>query len=102
MIRDVQRSRLIYYCTDDYSHWPGADRAALQAAERAMCGEADLTLAVSDALLERLEKLGPCQYFPHGVDLSIRFGPIESPPPTGSLARLEDRLFRADLRKARF
>ena len=33
MIRDVDHRGLIYYCTDDYSHWPGADRAALQAAE---------------------------------------------------------------------
>jgi hypothetical protein len=67
LIRDLPRRGLVYYCTDDYSHWPSADREALQQADREMTADADLILAASQALVR----------------------------PAG-------RLFRPDLRKARF
>ena len=44
-------------------------------------------LAVSDALLERLEKVGPCQYFPHGVDLE-HFASAQSGQPPPAVASL--------------
>ena len=44
-------------------------------------------LAVSDALLERLEKVGPCQYFPHGVDLE-HFAAAQSSQPPAELSNL--------------
>jgi glycosyltransferase involved in cell wall biosynthesis len=72
VIRDVDREALIYYCTDDYSHWPSADRFAMEQADRQIAGQADLILAASRALESRHATAGAgnCRYFPHGVDVS--------------------------------
>jgi glycosyltransferase involved in cell wall biosynthesis len=70
LIRGLRRRALVYYCTDDYSHWPSADRETLQQAERQLCREADLVLAASQALHRRLASTGRCEYFPHGVDFA--------------------------------
>jgi glycosyltransferase involved in cell wall biosynthesis len=68
LIRGLPRRALVYYCTDDYSYWPSADRPTLQQADRDISREADLILAVSRALVEQHAWTGRCQYFPHGVD----------------------------------
>jgi glycosyltransferase involved in cell wall biosynthesis len=68
LIRGLRRRGLVYYCTDDYSHWPSADRETLQRAERELTREADLILAASHALQLRHAETGRCEYFPHGVD----------------------------------
>lgn len=69
MIEKVARRGLIYYCTDDYSHWPDADRESLVEADRAMTARADVVLAVSQALVESHSHAQVCEYFPHGVDV---------------------------------
>ncbi len=68
LIRGLTRRGLVYYCTDDYSYWPGADRETLQEADREMGREADMILAVSHALQDRHAATGRCRYFPHAVD----------------------------------
>ena len=68
LIRGLRTRGLIYYCTDDYSHWPSADRDTLQQAEHDLQGEADLILAASKALLARHQNTRNSVYFPHGVD----------------------------------
>lgn len=68
LARGVQRRATVYYCTDDYSHWPSADGETLQRADRQLSAEADLILAASRALLEQHADSGRCRYFPHGVD----------------------------------
>jgi glycosyltransferase involved in cell wall biosynthesis len=67
-IRDLPRRALVYYCTDDYSHWPSADRVTLQEADRDLSQRADLILAASHALVASHATAGTCEYFPHGVD----------------------------------
>ena len=69
LVRNLPRRGLIYYCTDDFSHWPGADRAALQSAEQETTACADMILAVSEVLQARFANHRSCHYFPHGVDL---------------------------------
>ena len=70
LIRGLRRRGLVYYCTDDYSFWHSADRETLQQAERELCRETDLILAASQALYRRLDPMGRCAYFPHGVDFA--------------------------------
>jgi glycosyltransferase involved in cell wall biosynthesis len=70
LIRGLPRRALVYYCTDDYSHWPSADRETLQQADREISREADLILAASQALLRQHDFTGRCAYFPHGVDFA--------------------------------
>jgi len=87
LIQDLPRQGFIYYCTDDFSHWPGADRPSLQRAELNTMEEADIILAVSDALVEKFAPTGKCQYFPHGVDLG-HFGSVSAAIPPDVLNHL--------------
>jgi glycosyltransferase involved in cell wall biosynthesis len=88
LIRGLPRRGLIYYCTDDYSHWPSADRETLERAERDLVAEADLVLAVSKALEARLQPAARrCEYFPHGVDTE-HFAATRSLSPAAEVARL--------------
>lgn len=68
LIRNLRHRGLVYYCTDDYSHWPSADGAALRRADRELSAASGLILAASRALLEGHGQYGRCRYFPHGVD----------------------------------
>jgi glycosyltransferase involved in cell wall biosynthesis len=68
LIRGLPRRALVYYCTDDYSHWPSADREALQQADYDITTAADLVLAASHALVASHAPISRCEYFPHGVD----------------------------------
>lgn len=68
LIRQLPRKALVYYCTDDYSHWPSADKATLQQADYELNRDADLILAASQLLLKHHSGSGRCHYFPHGVD----------------------------------
>lgn len=84
----LSRRGLIYYCTDDYSHWPSADRGTLQGAERDLLKKCDLVLAASQALAERLRPTARCcEYFPHGVDFE-HFASARLRTPEPALANL--------------
>ncbi|MBX9789760.1 MAG: glycosyltransferase [Pirellulales bacterium] len=91
LVRRVPRSGLVYYCTDDFSQWPGADRESLLAAERETLAQADLVLAVSRALEERLNAATPTRtrvhYFLHGVDCA-HFEQARHAVPATHVARL--------------
>lgn len=67
LLGDVGEAGLIYYCTDDYSHWPEADRDSLLEAEKELQERSDLVLAVSDRLMERNQGFHS-RFFPHAVD----------------------------------
>jgi glycosyltransferase involved in cell wall biosynthesis len=68
LIDGLERHSLIYYCTDDYSHWPSADRLTLRKADSEISRRADLILAASRTLEQKYQATGRCHYFPHGVD----------------------------------
>jgi glycosyltransferase involved in cell wall biosynthesis len=86
-VRGLPREALIYYCTDDYSYWPDAQREAMQVAEDELSREADLVLGVSHALVARLSRKAPCHYFPHGVDVG-HFASARHAHPRPELAHL--------------
>ncbi|MCA9048027.1 MAG: glycosyltransferase [Planctomycetaceae bacterium] len=68
MLGDVGQEKMVYYCTDDFSHWPGADQETLVQSERDLVSGADLVLAVSRKLMDRHCDSADCRYFPHAVD----------------------------------
>lgn len=67
LLGDIQEKSMIYYCTDDYSHWPEADRESLLSAEKDLQKKSELVLAVSDQLVKRNQQYNT-RYFPHAVD----------------------------------
>lgn len=66
----IPRRALVYYVTDDYSAWPGADRDAMLQADTLMSERADLIVAVSRDLQRRYSSHARAEYMPHGVDVS--------------------------------
>lgn len=70
LTRDVPRRATVYYRTDDYSHWPSADRERLGQADRELRDRANLILAASHGLRAGRDDDGRCRYFPHGVDFA--------------------------------
>ncbi len=83
----VPRSRLIYYCTDDYSHWPSAEQGVLLAAERDLRAAADLVLAVSPELVAKNQGAARVELFPHGVDVA-HFASVDHATCTPAIAAL--------------
>jgi len=87
-VRDFPRQALVYYCTDDYAHWPAAQREAIERAEDELSREADLVLGVSHALVARLSRKVSCHYLPHGVDVSHFASTPQTGPAPPELAAL--------------
>lgn len=86
-ISDIERSGLIYYCVDDFTHWPGADGEAVRAAERQLLGQSDVVLAASRELQSRLDGVRPTKYFPHAVDFE-HFATATDAAPVADIDRL--------------
>jgi glycosyltransferase involved in cell wall biosynthesis len=73
--------RWVYYCVDDFGQWPGLDGATLAALEETVVRRADVLIAVSDHLRDRLAGLGrDAHLLTHGTDLDFWSRPAAGPP----------------------
>jgi glycosyltransferase involved in cell wall biosynthesis len=80
--------RVVYYCVDDFSLWPGADRALQSAFECRLLAATDVVIAASQTLEERFSALGHDAHFlPHGVDAAHWRVPTAASP--AAVAALE-------------
>ena len=62
----------VYYCTDDYSAFPGVDEALIAARDRDLSLRADLLFVATPALEAPKRALNPNTVFsPHGVDVEL-------------------------------
>jgi hypothetical protein len=85
--------RWVYYCVDDFGQWPGLDQAPLRQMEEHLVRNADVIIAASETLCERLEKMGGApQLLTHGVDLKHWGEGAEGGTPLPEVARLEKPL----------
>lgn len=83
--------RVVYYCVDDFTAWPGADRGSLASMERRLIDHTDVFIAASRVLQRRLAAMGCCaHHLPHGVDPEL-WGPHS--------ATQRDNSIEADLRQ---
>ena len=74
--------KVIYYCVDDFSLWPGLAADVVRNMEAKLIEQADSIIAVSDTLYRRLAKSGkPTRLLTHGVDLEMFSTPVESELP---------------------
>ncbi len=72
LIGHLPARRWIYYCLDDFSQWPGLDRAPLERLERELVDRVDEVVAVSQNLCDRLAGMGRSAHLlTHGVDLDF-------------------------------
>jgi glycosyltransferase involved in cell wall biosynthesis len=71
-LQDIATQRVVYYCVDDFSEWPGLDKSLVLEMEAKLVSRADAFLATSRNLLDKLAQHGkPTQYLPHGVDIEL-------------------------------
>ncbi len=69
---DLPVRRWVYYCVDDFGHWPGLDQSALRLMEEDLVRRADVVVCVSETLRDRLAGMGRSSYLlTHGVDLDF-------------------------------
>jgi glycosyltransferase involved in cell wall biosynthesis len=72
LIGRLPAARWVYYCVDDFTQWPGLDGAALRTLEDRLVAQADVLIAVSDTLRDRLAAMGRGSWLlTHGVDLDF-------------------------------
>ena len=79
LIDVIPIKRLVYYCVDDFSTWPGLDHRSIEQMEQFLIERADRVIAASEILKERiLQKRDQCDLLTHGVDLTHRQNKYES------------------------
>ncbi len=65
-----EEKKTVYYCVDDFAHWPGHDKGYITSLEASLCAKVDLFIATSQNLFDRLVKIGkPTHLLTHGVDV---------------------------------
>ena|SRR5579872_6652162 len=76
-------SSVVYYCTDDFSHFTFVDGARLAAAEEQLCRKADVVFTTARPLLEKHRARNRETHLAlHGVDhahFSTALGPLRAP-----------------------
>jgi glycosyltransferase involved in cell wall biosynthesis len=89
LMDDLPVSRWVYYCVDDFSQWPGLDSKTLHAMEQRLIERADVLMAVSETLQEKLTRQGRSAHLlTHGVELDHWVAP-NNPAPCPQLLGLE-------------
>jgi glycosyltransferase involved in cell wall biosynthesis len=64
--------KVVYYCVDDFSLWPGVESALVREMETRLIARADLIIAASSALQQRFEEVRkPASLLTHGVDVEM-------------------------------
>jgi hypothetical protein len=81
--------RWVYYCVDDFGEWPGLDQATLREMEKRLVARADILIAVSATLRDKLANMGrEAHLLTHGVDLKL-WQPKNATPAIPALETLE-------------
>lgn len=71
--------RWVYYCVDDFSHWPGLDQKTMAQLEEKVIAKSDCLIAAGETLQQRLRESGkPVHLLTHGVDVEHWSSPTAS------------------------
>ncbi len=69
-VTKLRSKKIIYYCVDDFTHWPGLEHNLVLEMENKLITEADIFIATSAKLYEKLTTTGkPTYLLTHGVDV---------------------------------
>jgi glycosyltransferase involved in cell wall biosynthesis len=75
-VNALDRRRVVYYCVDDFTQWPGLDHALVRELDQLMIDASDSLIATSLKLERRLRESGkPTWLLQHGVDIDL-FGEV--------------------------
>lgn len=89
LVGRIPAKRWVYYCVDDFGQWPGLDGIPLSTMEQELVRKADVLVAVSESLRDRLRSLGRNSHLlTHGVDFDHWSSPEGTlPEPIAKLSR---------------
>lgn len=69
-VSDIHADRVVYYCVDDFSRWPGLDSGLVRQMEQQLIRSSDVLVATAQKLREQLSDGGRSVHMlAHGVDL---------------------------------
>jgi hypothetical protein len=89
LIGELPVRRWVYYCVDDFGQWPGLDQEPLRRLDDLLIGRADVLVAVSETLQDRIRSRGrESTLLTHGVDTAFWAGGSDESLPV-ELDRLE-------------
>jgi glycosyltransferase involved in cell wall biosynthesis len=72
--------RWVYYCVDDFGHWPGLDQTALRRLEESLVRRVETLITVSETLQDKLSRMGRASHLlSHGVELDHWSAPGRGP-----------------------
>jgi glycosyltransferase involved in cell wall biosynthesis len=75
LIGELPVRRWVYYCVDDFGQWPGLDQVSLRQMDDTLIARADVRIAVSEPLRDRIRSLGQdAHLLTHGVDAQLWAG----------------------------
>jgi glycosyltransferase involved in cell wall biosynthesis len=104
---DLPLRKVIYYCVDDFSTWPGLDHRAVRTLEDQLIDRADRVIAVSETLVRRVAMRNKtATLLTHGVDVDAWRPPDPARPranagvPTMLFWGLIDRRMDIDILRA--
>lgn len=78
VLDQFDQQAVVYYCGDDFGALDGVDHTAVLACEERLCKQADLILAASPRLMDKLPT-DKTVLLPHGVDHSLFSTPTPCP-----------------------
>jgi glycosyltransferase involved in cell wall biosynthesis len=74
----IENQLVVYYCVDDMVEWPGIDSDLVREMEQRLIEQADVLVATSTLLYERLKSTGkPTHLLTHGVDVDLFSRPAQ-------------------------
>lgn len=67
--------KIIYYCVDDFSEWPGMEKQLILDLEGRLLQQTDAVICTSQVLYEKFRDYYPTHLLKHGVDLELFSSP---------------------------
>jgi glycosyltransferase involved in cell wall biosynthesis len=75
VVGQLAEGKVIYYCVDDFSEWPGMEKPLIERMERKLLDSVSLVICTSAALYERFQRTHPTYLLTHGVDATLFTAP---------------------------
>jgi glycosyltransferase involved in cell wall biosynthesis len=71
VVAPLRAQKVIYYCVDDFSEWPGMEKALILRLEQELLEQVDTVICSSQPLYEKFQAQYPTYLLRHGVDVEL-------------------------------
>jgi glycosyltransferase involved in cell wall biosynthesis len=71
VLSQLGAGKIIYYCVDDFSEWPGMEKQLILDLEGRLLEQTDAVICTSQILYEKFKDYYPTHLLKHGVDLEL-------------------------------